>query len=200
MRGEYSKSEFFKKYPPIIQSYFLGSTSTTSEDILPLFNKADNLCKRYKDNCNNKNKVPIYMILYDNLELSQISPSNPLLLLNLYLENNCKNKDVCFIGISNYTLDIANINRILFLSVPNLEDKLAQLKYTTKSIAKNISKEISEDESYLFIFYILSRAYYLYKYYLIFIKKLMALKYYAKHVKELKEKSFKEIENEKEYI
>ena len=42
MRGEYSKSVFFKKYPSIIQFYFRDSEYTSSEDISSMFKKADN--------------------------------------------------------------------------------------------------------------------------------------------------------------
>ena len=62
------------------------------------------------------------------------------------------------------------------LSVPNLEDKLDQLKFTSKSIVKSISEDIPQDT---LIFNILSRAYQLYKKYLIFIKKMMVLKQYT---------------------
>ena len=40
MRGEYSKNEFFKQYPQVIQIYFQGSKSNIPEDVDKLFNKA----------------------------------------------------------------------------------------------------------------------------------------------------------------
>ena len=59
------------------------------------------------------------MILFDELGLAEKSPSNPLKVLHSKLEYDGKNEGVCFIGISNYTLYAAKINKGLSLSVPN---------------------------------------------------------------------------------
>ena len=194
MRGEYSKNDFFKKYPPIIQIYFQGSESTTPEDITELFDKADGLYKNYIKIKNSNDIVPIYMILFDELGLAERAPTNPLKVLHTKLEYDGKTEGVCFIGISNYSLDAAKVNRTLSLSVPNLEEKIDQLKATAKSIVASISEDISKERSKLVIFNILSRSYHLYKRYLIFIKKLMALKKFIENHKEFKGKDFKEIE------
>ena len=37
MGGKYSRSEFFKLYPSIIQSYFQSSDSTTPEEVKGIF-------------------------------------------------------------------------------------------------------------------------------------------------------------------
>ena len=79
------------------------------------------------------------MILFDELGLAEKSPSNPLKVLHSKLEYGGKTDGTCFIGISNYSLDAAKVNRALSLSVPNLEDKLDQLKNTAKSIIESIS-------------------------------------------------------------
>ena len=112
------------------------------------------------------------------------------------LEYGGKTEGTCFIGISNYSLDAAKVNRALSLSVPNIEDKLDQLKDTSKSIVESISDDIYKDN---LIFNIISRAYERYKYYLNFIKKLVVLKQYVKN-KNIKGKIFREIETEQEYI
>ena len=199
MRGEYSKNEFFKKYPPIIQIYFQGSESTTPDDITELFEKAEGLYTNYKKIKKKDDIVPIYMILFDELGLAEKAPTNPLKILHTKLEYDGKSEGVCFIGISNYSLDAAKVNRTLSLSVPNLEEKLDQLKDTSKSIVKSISEDISKENSKLLIFNILSRSYQLYKYYLIFIKKLMALKKFIENHKEFKGKDLKEIEIHPEF-
>ena len=199
MRGKYSKNEFFKKYPSIIQIYFQGAETTDPEDIIELFRKAENLYENYRINRNKNDIIPIYMILFDELGLAEKSPTNPLKVLHSKLEYDGKKEGVCFIGISNYSLDAAKINRALSLSVPNLEDKLDQLKSTAKSIVESISKEISKDTSKIFIFYILSRAYYLYKYYLNFIKSLTVLKKFLLKNEKFKGKNLNEIEAQLEY-
>ena len=201
MKGRYSRKSFFRKYPQIIQIYFQGSRSTTPEDVEELFKKAEGLCHNYK--LNNKNDetdpVPIYMILFDELGLAEEAPTNPLKVLHHKLEYDGKEEGVCFIGISNYSLDAAKINRALSLSVPNLEDKLDELKKTSKEIVKSIIDDISEDSEIFLIFNILSRAYYLYKQELNFIKKMVVLNQYIQK-NYIKGKNFKEIQLDKEFI
>ena len=201
MRGKYSKpkngkNSFFTKYPQINQTYFQGSESTSPEDVEELFNKTEELYNIYKKYNKDDDLVPIYMILFDELGLADKSPTNPLKVLHNKLEYGGKTEGTCFIGISNYSLDAANVNRALSLSVPNLEDKYDQLKTTAKSIVESISDDIYKDN---LIFNILARAYNRYKYYLNFIKKLTVVKQYSK-IKNLKGKNFKEIEGEQEFM
>ena len=144
-------------------------------------------------------EVPIYMILFDKLDLAEKAPTNPLKIFHNKLEYDGKNAGIYFIGISNYSLDPNIINRTLTLSVQNLEEKLDQLIATSKSIVQIISEDISNDPSEILIFNILSRAYQLYKYYLNIIKKLIVLKKYIKNKEELKRKLFQEIELEPDY-
>ena len=199
MRGIYSKNEFFKNYPSIIQIYFQGSDFTEPEDVSEVFKKAENLYENFKRNKNSNDKVPIFMILFDELGLAEKSPTNPLKVLHSKLEYDGKNEGVCFVGISNYSLDAAKINRALSLSVPNLEDRLDQLKATSKGIVESISKEIAEEPSKIFVFNILSRAYYLYKQILNFIKKLIVLKKFLKKNENFKGKGLNQIETQPEY-
>ena len=206
MRGKYSKPKdgkksFFINYPQINQIYFQGSDSSTPDDIVELFKKADDLYKNYIDNNKqNGDLVPIYMILFDELGLAEKAPTNPLKALHSRLEYDGKTEGTCFIGISNYSLDAAKINRALNLSVPNLEEKLDQLKSTAKSIVGSISDDNSYQDS--LIFNILSRAYYEYKRLLIFIKKLIVLNQYSdiKGKSILSSKSFGEIERDIDFI
>ena len=209
MKGEYSKKKdqnpsFFSKYPLVNQKYFQGSDSSTPEDVEELFKKTEQLYNSCKKDIEEKRKVmdnliqtPIYMILFDELGLAEKSPTNPLKVLHSKLEYTGKTDGICFIGISNYSLDAAKVNRALSLSVPNLEDHLDQLKETSKSIVKIISEDIYTDN---IVFNIICRAYKEYKYYLNFIKKMMVLKQYAKKKENLNGKNFSEIETDQEYI
>ena len=205
MRGKYSKPKngkksFFMNYPQINQIYFQGSKSTTPEDIEELFKKADDLYNNFiKNNKKNCDSIPIYMILFDELGLAENSSTNPLKVLHSKLEYDGKKEGTCFVGISNYSLDAAKINRALSLSVPNLEDKLDQLKATSKSIIESVSEDIYQDN---LIFNILARAYSEYKDILIFIKKLTVLRKYfeGKDKMKLKKKNFGEIEVDPEFL
>ena len=199
MKGRYSKKPFFLKYPQIIQIYFQGSESTFPEDVEELFKKAEGLYANYKSNNKNEDTVPvpIYMILFDELGLAEKSPTNPLKVLHYKLEYDGKNEGVCFIGISNYSLDAAKINRALSISAPNLEDKLDQIKKTAQEIAKSIIEDFSDN--IILIFNILSRAYYLYKQELKFIKEMVVLNQYKKK-HDLKGKNYNEIKLEPEFM
>ena len=126
------------------------------------------------------------MILFDELGLAEKSQSNPLKVLHNKLEYNGKNEGVCFIGISNYTLDAAKLNRILCLSVPNLEDQIAELQDTSKANVKNIFSDLIDNKNIMIIFNILSRAYKDFKEFIIVIKKRKALIQFLKQNENLK--------------
>ena len=177
MRGEYSKSKFFQYYPKIIQNYFQGSDSTKPEDVEILFERASRRLNYYK---NNKLKLPISMVLFDELGLAERSKSNPLKVLHSKLEYSGKEEGVSFVGISNYSLDAAKINRALILSVPDLDMKLAELINTSRNIVESISEKIKNDK----IFEILSETYHEYKKMLTNIKDLVVYKKYMKNQKE----------------
>ena len=172
MKGEYSKDKFFREFPQINPSYFQGSESTKPEDIEILFKIAENKLDFYKTKEEYKNKLPISMIIFDELGLSGKSKSNALKILHSKLEYVGNEEGVSFVGISDYSLDAAKINRAMNLSVLNLEENIDQLISTTKCIVESISDELYDNK----IFEILSRAYYEYKDKLKFTKKLTALK------------------------
>ena len=171
LRGKYSNNKFFQMYPKIIQTYFQGSESTLPEDVETLFDKAGNKLKYYKEN---KLELPISMILFDELGLAERSESNPLKVLHSKLEYGGKEDGVSFLGISNYSLDAAKINRALFSSVPDLDLQLDELIKTSKNIVESISDKIKNDK----IFEILSNTYFEYKRQLQIIKELVAYKKY----------------------
>jgi len=176
MKGEYSKNKFFKLFPRIIQTYFQGSKTTDPKDVETLFTKAGkklNYYKKKREEDQNKT-LPISMILFDELGLAELSETNPLKVLHSKLEYGGKEEGVSFVGISNYTLDAAKINRALVLSVPDLDQKLDEIISTAKNIVESISPNIKDDN----IFEILSNTYFEYKNYLQLIKELMVYKIY----------------------
>ena len=176
MKGIYSKNKFFKLFPRIIQTYFQGSKSTDSKDVETLFTRAGRKLNYYKKKREeNKNeKLPISMILFDELGLAELSESNPLKVLHSKLEYGGKEEGVSFIGISNYTLDAAKINRALVLSVPDLDQKIDEIIETSKNIVESIYPSIKDDN----IFEILSNTYFEYKNTLQLIKELIVYKQY----------------------
>ena len=75
-------------------------------------------------------------------------------------------------GISNYSLDAAKVNRALILSVPDLDQKVDELMQTSKNIVESISIKLKNDK----IFEILSRTYFDYKNLLQIFKELIVYK------------------------
>ena len=180
MRGKYSKDKFFREFPQIILSYFQGSESTKPEDIEKLFEIVENKLKFFKDKEEFQNKIiPVSLILFNEMGLSEKSKSSPLKVLNSKLDYAGNEEGVSFIGISDYSLDADKENRTIILSVHNLEEKIDQLKNTCNSIVESISDELNDN----IIFEILTRAYYQYKNQLKFIKELIVLKQYNEKLK-----------------
>ena len=192
MRGKYSKNEFFRNFPQIVQIYFQGSESTRPEDVESLFEKAKNKFKSFKEKKKEKKKeeeLPIIMVLFDELGLAERSESNPLKVLHEKLEYSGKDEGVSFVGISNYTLDAAKINRALVLSVPDLDQNLDDLIETSKNIVESIFDRLKEEK----IFEIVSRTYFSYKIELQIIKELVVYKIYENYRTKIKENEKKNI-------
>jgi hypothetical protein len=182
MKGKYSSNKFFIEFKKKIQTYFQGSESTIPEDVENLIEKSSKKLKYYKDNIKDLLDLPISMALFDELGLAEKSESNPLKVLHSKLEYGGKEDGVSFVGISNYTLDAAKINRAIVLSVPDLDQKLDQLVATSTDIVQNISPKIKNDK----IFIILSHTYFYYKKYLRMIKELVVCKKYCENYKMIK--------------
>ena len=170
MKGKYSNNQFFKLFPRIIQTYFQGSDTTFPQDVENLFKKANDKLKYYIDHP--ELEMPISLALFDELGLAERSKENPLKVLHSKLEYDGKDKNVGFIGISNYSLDAAKINRALVLTVPDLDGQLDELKETSSNIVDSISPKLKDH----IIFEILSHTYFKYKKLLQTIKELMVYK------------------------
>ena len=117
------------------------------------------------------------MVLFDELGLAERSDSNPLKVLHSKLEYGGKEEGVSFVGISNYTLDAAKINRALVLSVPDLDQKIDDLTETSRNIVKSINDNEKLEKD--IIFEILSKTYFYYKQELQIIKELVVYKKYV---------------------
>ncbi len=91
---------------------YQGSESSTSEGILAIFEKA----RKYKE----RNPDIITVVLLDEIGLAEISKHNPLKVLHKIMEP----PEVAIVGISNWDLDDAKMNRAIILQrpEPNEED------------------------------------------------------------------------------
>ena len=145
MRGKYSKSLFFSKYPQLITNYFQGSDSTLSEDIENLFKKGRDILIKYK---NQENK-PISLLIFDEIGLSEFAKDNPVKVLHKNLEYEGFEEGLSFVGFSNWKLDSSKLNRVLYLSVPDLDKNIDDLIDTAQCIAESIKENNNIDQKFL---------------------------------------------------
>ncbi|XP_033637454.1 uncharacterized protein LOC117298354 [Asterias rubens] len=131
LRGPDSKDKYFKKLPAVYVVSYQGSESSTSEGIIKVFEKA----KRYKEH--NPDIIPV--VLLDEIGLAENSSFNPLKVLHSLLEPSTGDfPEMAVVGISNWALDAAKMNRAVHLSRPEPnEDDLFE---TAKSIRDENAK------------------------------------------------------------
>ncbi|CAH1770931.1 11305_t:CDS:2, partial [Entrophospora sp. SA101] len=110
LRGADSNDPYFKKLPQVYLIPHQGSTSSTSEGILKVFEKAN----KYQDTSRKEFPV-ISVVLLDEVGLAETSPFNPLKVLHSELEPSypADGPKVSVIGISNWRLDNSKSSRAL---------------------------------------------------------------------------------------
>ena len=123
-------------------------------------NKNDSNNKNDDNNNNNeenREKI-ISVILFDEMGLAEISPNNPLKVIQSELDNN---DEIGFVGISNWSLDASKMNRGVHLSIPEPDKK--DLIDTASIIATGINDEIKTISEYKKVIENLAKSYYDYK-------------------------------------
>ena len=120
LNGKTSKSPFFQDFPAVEIFSYQCSPLSTSEGIEQTFIHA----KRYQENTSNTRVV----VLLDEVGLAEQSPHLPLKVLHKLLEK----PDVAVVGLSNWALDLAKMNRSIQLSRP--EPSVEDLKSTAMGI------------------------------------------------------------------
>lgn len=127
LRGKDAKDPFLKTLPQLYVVSHQGSESSTSDGILKVFNKA----RRYKEHNKSGDVLPV--VLLDEIGLAEVSKYNPLKVLHSLLEpGDGAFPDVAVVGISNWALDAAKMNRAIHLSRP--EPDVEDLFETGKSL------------------------------------------------------------------
>ena len=130
LRGPDSHDDYFKMLPSVYVVSYKGSESSTSEGILKVFEKA----KNYKEH--NPNVMPV--VLLDEVGLAENSCFNPLRVLHSQLEPKMGGfPPIAVVGISNWALDSAKMNRAIHLSRP--EPTIEDLETTALSIRNDSS-------------------------------------------------------------
>jgi len=146
MKGDASDNILFKSLPKLFINSYQGSLGSTSKGVLNIFKKARNLLK----NNDNLDKI-ISMIYFDEMGLAEHSPNNPLKVIHAELEYDLNegSKKIAFVGISNWILDASKMNRGLYLSIPQPDQK--DLETTALTIAESYNEKLAQDNKDLFI-------------------------------------------------
>ena len=142
LRGRDSIDDFFRNLPQLYVVSHQGSESSTSEGIIKVFQKA----RKYREK--NEEGVVLPVVLLDEIGLAEISKYNPLKVLHSLLEPEEGHfPDVAVVGISNWSLDAAKMNRAIHLSRP--EPDVEDLKETGLSIRDANSYKLNQAGAYL---------------------------------------------------
>ncbi|KAJ8345991.1 hypothetical protein SKAU_G00301840, partial [Synaphobranchus kaupii] len=116
MQGQAAHSELYKKLKQIHLVSFQCSPHSTPEGIINTFKQ----CARFQEGKNLREYISV--VVLDEIGLAEDSPKMPLKTLHPLLEEGCiddeplPHKKVGFIGISNWALDPAKMNRGIFVS------------------------------------------------------------------------------------
>ena len=134
LKGENSESIMFRDRGKLYRYYYQGSDTSIAEGIEQVFAKALNAKK------NDPNSKNINLVFFDEMGLVERSSNNPLKVIHFLLEKDEKDS-VPFLGISNWRLDAAKINRALNLSITDYDVK--DLEETAISIAAALDLDLS---------------------------------------------------------
>ena len=106
LRGPDSEHPLWRHHPHLYVISYQGSEVSTSEGVTKVFEKA----KRYRES---KAKDALILVHFDEIGLAEASPNNPLKVLHAHLEPGYpKDKpDYAVVGLSNFPLDAAKMNR-----------------------------------------------------------------------------------------
>ncbi|RIA86037.1 hypothetical protein C1645_741134 [Glomus cerebriforme] len=118
LRGSNSSDKYFKSLPQIYLIPHQGSSFSTSDGIMKVFDKANKF-----QETNSKQFPIISVVLLNRIGLAETSPFNPLKILPSLLEPNypATGPNVSVIGTSSWRLDISKSSRALLVQRPQFD-------------------------------------------------------------------------------
>ncbi|XP_064378919.1 E3 ubiquitin-protein ligase RNF213 isoform X2 [Dromaius novaehollandiae] len=146
MQGQAAHSDMFKELKQIHLVSFQCSPLSTPEGIIGTFKH----CARFQEGKNLEEYVSV--VVLDEIGLAEDSPKMPLKTLHPLLEDGCiddvplPHKKVGFIGISNWALDPAKMNRGIFVS--RGDPSKAELIESAKGICFSARGALQKVEQY----------------------------------------------------
>ena len=132
MLGQQSRSHLLRNFKHVQVFQYQCSQYTDSDSIVAVFKEAKNT----QDNVRKKNSKFVSVVVLEEVGLAEAAPGLPLKTLHPFLEDGTsglkqvektveQSKRVAFIGISNWALDPAKMNRGLMVArVPPSDDEL----------------------------------------------------------------------------
>ncbi|XP_061567180.1 E3 ubiquitin-protein ligase rnf213-alpha-like [Cololabis saira] len=145
MQGQAAHSELYRKLKQIHLVSFQCSPHSTPDGIINTFKQ----CGRFQEGKNLREYISV--VVLDEIGLAEDSPKMPLKTLHPLLEEGCiddeplPHKKVGFIGISNWALDPAKMNRGIFVSRGDPDEK--ELIKSAEGICKSdvmVSEKVSD--------------------------------------------------------
>ena len=103
MKGPLSKSFLCKQYPQLLILKIQGTTNTSSQNIIDIFERAKYFYKMNED--------LLITVFFKDIDKVEDNPNNPL--KTIYSEFESENK-MTFIGTSNWFLDISLMNKVIY--------------------------------------------------------------------------------------
>ncbi|RVE59876.1 hypothetical protein OJAV_G00193340 [Oryzias javanicus] len=139
MQGQNSHSELFKKLKQVHMVSFQCSPHSSPDGIIGTFKN----CARFQKDKNMEEYVSV--VVLDEIGLAEDSPQMPLKTLHPLLEDGCIDNDkpdphlkVGFVGISNWALDPAKMNRGIFVS--RWDPSEDELVHTAQGICSSVNQ------------------------------------------------------------
>lgn len=135
MQGQAAHSDLYRRLKQIHLVSFQCSPHSTPDGIINTFKQ----CARFQEGKNLKEYISV--VVLDEIGLAEDSPKMPLKTLHPLLEEGCiddqplPHKKVGFIGISNWALDPAKMNRGIFVSRGDPDEK--ELTESAKGICSS---------------------------------------------------------------
>ena len=162
MKGEFSDSEFLQRRNGLLIYRYQGTKNTSSKSITRAFKIVRSSIDIFKKNNEGIKLIPIFF--FDEMGFAQRSDNlnNPLKVLHTELEyeyNVNKHDKIVFVGISNWQLDSAKMNRALYLLISDPDEN--ELLETAKNIGYLMNRGIFL--KYIKLFIALVKAYSEYK-------------------------------------
>jgi len=162
IKGILSENDFFKNLPKLIVHSYCGSIFSANEGVQNIFKNSRYVYSKLNEEDKRKN---IPLVFFDDMGLAEYSSYNPLSSILSELEDN-KNyvsNSVAFVGISNWILDAAIMNRGISLLILGKEDESSIIE-TSLKIGKSFDEKLAiRYEDFLEK---LGKSYYEYKRYL----------------------------------